>query len=178
MVEDLQTRLLDAYRAPAGWYDPSMWWREPRLRRDLVAALAELHSGLEADAVVGTESRGAMLGAMVAERLGVGFIEARKNEHPDHVGEAVLRRTTPPDYNHRSIVIAIRKHAIRNRERILFIDDWIETGGQATAVRNIVEDAGADWVGAAVIVDATSAATRRTLNVRGILREAQLPSAD
>jgi len=42
-------------------------------------------------------------------------------------------------------------------------------------VRDLVADAEATWVGAAVLVDALDAGTRRKLNVRAVLRENSLP---
>lgn len=54
------------------------------------------------------------------------------------------------------------------------VDDWIETGAQATAVDRLVEDAGASWVGVAVVVDATTAAVRRDLAVRSLLSVREL----
>jgi adenine phosphoribosyltransferase len=108
--------------------------------------------------------------------LGIGFAEIRKDLHPDDLGEKrLLRRTTPPDYQKRSLVLTARPSLFRPGDRVLLVDDWIETGAQAVAVRDLVADAEAEWVGAAVIVDAMPAELRRRLNVRALLRERQLP---
>src|SRR5205823_14277935 len=119
---------------------------------------------------VGVESRAFLLGPLVAQRLETGFAEVHKGWHPDDLGEALLRRTTAPDYRNRGIVLAMRRHVIRPRDRVLLVDDWIETGPQAGGVRRIVADAEADWVGVAVIVDALTAGRRQNLNVKSLLR--------
>jgi adenine phosphoribosyltransferase len=102
------------------------------------------------------------------------FVEVRKNEHPEAVGEPLLRRTTPPDYRERGLTLTMRRRLVRPRDRVLLVDDWIETGAQATAARSLIEDAEAEWIGVGVIVDALSANIRRDLNVRSLLRVEQL----
>ena len=172
---DLKRRLLDASRWVEGSiYEPSPWWRDPSLLRDLVSGLARLHADAQPTVVAGIESRGLLLGPLVAQRLDVGFVEIRKDEHPEDVGEALLRRTTPPDYRERGLVLTMRRHVLRPRDRVLVVDDWIDTGAQVSAARALVEDAEARWLGAAVIVDGLSANVRRDLNVRALLRVEQL----
>jgi adenine phosphoribosyltransferase len=174
-VGDLRNRLLANYRSAKGYYDPSCWWLDAVLLRETVIALAELHPSDEISVVIGIEARGYLLGPLVAQHLEVGFVEVSKDLHPNDIGEALLRRTTPPDYNDRGLTLAMRRHVLNPRDRVLLVDDWIATGAQATAARSLVEDAGAAWVGAAVIVDDMPAARRRDLNVRSLLRAAELP---
>lgn len=175
-ADDLKKRLLSAYKPVDGIFDPSPWWRDPSLRRDLVAALADLHKPPEPSVVAGIESRGLLVGALVADQLGLGFIEIRKNEHPEDLGGVeLLRRTTPPDYRDRGLMLTVRRGLIRPRDRVLLVDDWIETGAQATAVRKLVSDAEAEWVGAAVIVDALTSGERHRLGVRALVRVHELP---
>ena len=51
-----------------------------------------------------------------------------------------------------------------------FVDDWVDSGGQALGVQRLVERTGASWVGSAVIVDAlTDHRVRRQLAVRALL---------
>jgi adenine phosphoribosyltransferase len=171
----LTDRLLGAYRAPRGYFDPSAWWRDPELRADLVTALAALHEDGLPTVVAGIESRGQLLGALVAQQLGLGFVEIRKDQHPEHVGEPLLRQTTPPDYHDRGLLLTMRRGLVQPRDRVLLVDDWIETGGQAAGARALVDDAEASWVGVAVIVDALPSARRRALGVRALLRVGQLP---
>jgi adenine/guanine phosphoribosyltransferase-like PRPP-binding protein len=38
--------------------------------------------------------------------------------------------------------------------RVMFVDDWIDTGAQAVAAQNLIAAAGITWCGASVIVDA------------------------
>jgi adenine phosphoribosyltransferase len=58
--------------------------------------------------------------------------------------------------------MAVRRSVLRAGDRVLFVDEWASTGGQALACQHLVDDAEARWLGAAVVVDAlASSADRR-----------------
>ena len=174
MDDVLRRRLKDAFRwNESGGADPTGWWLDAELRGHLVDALAALHDG-PVTHVAGVATRGFILGALVAERLGAGFVEVRKDRRGDAHGKGLLRRSTPPDYARRDLSLTLRRGLLSARDRVLMVDDWIETGAQATAVARLVEDAGASWVGIAAVVDATTAAVRRELAVQSLLSVREL----
>jgi adenine phosphoribosyltransferase len=138
-------------------------------------ALAHLFAGEQPTVVIGRESRGCLLGPLVALRFEVGFVEVRKDRVASSDSDVWLRRTTPPDYQDRHLTLGFRKNLIDSGDRVLFVDDWIETGGQAHGARLLVEDAEATWIGAATVVDALSGnQVRRHLNVRSLLHVREL----
>jgi len=47
----------------------------------------------------------------------------------------------------------VRRDLLPATAWVLFVDDWIDTGGQAIAAQNLVAAAGATWCGVSVIVD-------------------------
>ncbi len=60
-------------------------------------------------------------------------------------------------------------------DRVVFVDDRAASGGQAMACHQLTLDAGARWVGAAVIVDGVEkSATRRDLNLRALIHLREL----
>jgi adenine phosphoribosyltransferase len=155
--------------------DVTGWWRRPGLLRHLGPALAHLFAGEQPTVVLGPESRGCLLGPLVALHFGVGFVEVRKDRVPSSDSDAWLQRTTPPDYQDRHLTLGFRKSLIDSGDRVLFVDDWIETGGQAHGAHLLVGDAGATWIGAATVVDALSGnQARRRLNVRSLLHVREL----
>lgn len=174
--EDLQRKLREwfEWRGPKSYADMSGWWLEADVLRSVGPALADLHRTASPQVVVGIESRGFLLGPLAAVALGVGFVEVERDLAEDTTGAAVIRRTTPPDYAGRSIVMGMRREALSPGQRALLVDDWIETGAQADAARRLVEDSGGKWLGVAVVVDAASHPTRRNLNVRSLLRVGEL----
>ncbi|MBF6330337.1 adenine phosphoribosyltransferase [Nocardia transvalensis] len=150
--------------------DAAGWWREPALLQELGPWLGRLFEQERPTVVLGLESRGCLLGPLVALSLGVGFVEVRKNRSPASDSDAWLRRTTPPDYRDRHLVLAFRKCLVGAKDRVVLADDWIETGAQALATRHLVEEAEATWIGVAVVVDGLqSNEVRRRLHVRSLL---------
>jgi adenine phosphoribosyltransferase len=70
----------------------------------------------------------------------------------------------------------VRRDLVTSADRVLLVDDWVDTGGQALGARRIVDEVGATWVGTAVIVDALeSNAVRRELGVKSLLHHRDLP---
>ncbi|MFD0516436.1 hypothetical protein ACFQ0Q_50565 [Streptomyces aureus] len=61
---------------------------------------------------------------------------------------------------------------------MLLVDDWVETGSQASAVRSMVEERGGQWAGCSVVVDQMAPARRADLGVRSIVSAAELPAWD
>ena len=92
---------------------------------------------------------------------------------PDPAGgsDRWLTARAPPDYQDRNLQLGLRRDLLPSTARVLFVDDWIDTGGQAVAAHSLVNQAGATWCGATVIVDALhDSRLRRDLNRRSIFQ--------
>jgi len=50
--------------------------------------------------------------------------------------------------------MGIRTNLLAPGSRVLFVDDWVDTGGQLRAAHAIVSSAHAQWCGASVVIDA------------------------
>ena len=155
--------------------DPTGWWSDASILGRLGPALAALFDDARPTLVMGPESRGALVGALVATHLGVGLVEMRKYPRPATDSDRWLVAHTPPDYRDRTLRVGARRDLLKAGERVLLVDDWIDTGGQATAARALVDAAGASWCGVAVIVDALhDSKLRRELAVRTLLQLREL----
>lgn len=151
------------------------WWADASILQRLGPALAEPALEFQPTHVVGPESRGGLLGALVAIELGVGLVELRKDPMPSTDSDRWITARTPPDYQDRNLELGLRRDLLPPGSRVLFVDDWIDTGGQAIAARQIVQAAEATWCGATVIVDGlTDARLRRDLAVSSIFRNRDL----
>lgn len=124
-------------------------------------------------AVVAVEARGFTFGALAAAALGVGLVLARKpgSIHPGALEEAAEAE----DWRGQRHPLRISRSALRPRERLLLVDDWIETGNQARTVARLLERLGAELVGVSAVVDDTTDLVRSELNVVGLLRSSDLP---
>jgi adenine phosphoribosyltransferase len=164
----------DLVRARFRWIDghADVWalFRDPPTLAAVITALAEPYRGLGVTAVCGVESRGFLLGGAVAVELGAGFVAVRKGGL--FPGEKISREAAP-DYRGQRHLLRLQRAALRPDDRVLFVDDWIETGSQATAVRAMVEECGATWLGCSVIVDQLGAPW-----ARGIVTADELGDAE
>ncbi|GAA1553870.1 phosphoribosyltransferase family protein [Kribbella sancticallisti] len=152
-----------------GSADLTGWWRDSELIRELGPALAALYDE-QPTVVLGPVSRGALLGALTAASVGVGFVEVRKDDGPATDSDRWVLRTTAPDYRDRHVVFGFPRDLVAAGDRVLMVDDWADTGATARAVRALVDDCGAQWIGAACIVDGLmDPRLRHDLPVRALL---------
>ena len=155
--------------------DPTGWWASPSILSRLGPALAKPYTNLRPTLVLGPQSRGALLGALVAVHLQLGLVELRRDPSRAADSDRWLTARTPPDYQDRNLLLGVRRDLLPSTARVLFVDDWIDTGGQAVAAWNLVAAAGATWCGASVIVDALEdPRLRRDLNVSCLFRVSDL----
>lgn len=178
---DVQARLLETFRWVGDRTDPDYradvtgWWRDAWLLARLGPALAELFPDAAPTVVAGPQSRGSLLGSIVATHLGVGFVELLKNPGPAADSDAWLQVTTPPDYRDRHLRLGVRRSLLGAGDRVLFVDDWVATGAQVETAHALVAHSGASWLGAAVVVDgAQRPQVRRKVELRSLLHIRQL----
>ncbi len=166
--------LLDRFRWVDGHADVWRVFRDPVALRTVVGALAAPFSDAGVTAVAGVESRGFLLGGAVAIELGVGFIAIRKAGalFPGAKASAL----TAPDYRRKQTELLLQRMAIDAHDRILLVDDWIETGSQALAVARLIAECGGRLIGVSVLVDQASAEIRPLLPpIHGIVSGSELP---
>ncbi len=113
------------------------------------------------DKIAGVESRGFVLGAAVATHLGVGFVAIRKADGL-YPGET-LSAFSASDYRGRQHSFRLQRAAIEQGDRVGLVDDWFETGSQGLIARQLIEAAGATYVGASIVVDQLPAQQREAL---------------
>lgn len=131
--------------------------------------MAELYDE-QPTVVLGPVSRGSLVGALTAVALGVGFVELRKDAEPAVDTDRWVRRTSGPDYRDRQTAFGFRRDLVRAGDRVLMVDDWVDTGATALTARALVAECGARWIGAACIVDGlTEPRLRHELPVRALL---------
>ena len=140
----------------------NMWpvFYDTELFARVIAALALPFAG-QVDKIAGVESRGFVLGAAVATQLGVGFVAIRKADGL-YPGETVSAFSAA-DYRGRQHTFRLQRAAINGGDRVGLVDDWFETGSQGLIARELVEAAGASYVGASIIVDQLPEEKRRAL---------------
>ena len=130
----------------------------------VVAALAEVARAAGATAVAGIEARGFMLAAPAAERAGLGFWPVRK---AGKLPAPVHRRDYALEYG--TAALELSAHTVGAGERVLVVDDVLATGGTARAACELLEEAGAEVVGLAVLLELGFLGGRPQLGERPVL---------
>jgi adenine phosphoribosyltransferase len=105
----------------------------------------------DVDRVVGIEATGFAFGAMLADRLDKGFIAVRR-KHKWPFNDDKLVEASCSDYSDSTKTFAVRHGQIRDGERLLIVDDWIETGSQYKCVSELLERSGAEIAQGLVVV--------------------------
>ena len=141
MFRDITTLLSD----PDGW-------------RYTIDSLSEKCASLSPEYVVGMESRGFIIGAALAYKLGVGFIAVRK---PGKLPAAV--HTVEYDLEYGTDRLEMHQDAVRAGSRILIVDDLIATGGTASATAQLVKQIGCELVGFGFVIELRDLGGRQRL---------------
>ena len=127
--------------------------------RATIDQLAAPYAGHDIALVVGIESRGFILGAAVAERLGAGFAPIRK---PGKLPSRTLKQTYELEYG--SDALEIHADAVQPGQRVLIVDDVLATGGTAAAATHLVSELGGHLHGLAFLIELEFLAGRAKLS--------------
>ncbi|HEX9568641.1 MAG TPA: adenine phosphoribosyltransferase [Rhodospirillales bacterium] len=121
--------------------------------------LAKLVGRHRADILAGIESRGFLVAAPLASRLGLGFTMIRKKGK-------LPGRTIGYEYalEYGTDVIEIQEDAVEPGQRVVILDDLLATGGTMRASIDLFTKVGAEVVGAACIIELTFLGGRSKLN--------------
>ena len=110
--------------------------------------LAERYKDMKIDIVAGIESRGFITGAVLAHRLGVGFVPIRK---PGKLPAETVSEEYELEYG--TDKIEVHTDAIQKGAQVLLVDDLIATGGTALAACNLITKLGGQVVECSFIID-------------------------
>lgn len=126
-------------------------YRDPELCRRVVRAFAREFESDSISHVVGVETRGLLLGPLVAQELSLPFVPIRKAGR--YLPGQLLRGSTTPDWEGKVSYIEMQQAAIPNGARVLTMDDWCTTGSHICAARDLLSRVGADLVAAGVFAE-------------------------
>ena len=116
-----------------------------KLAVDSMQALLE---DVDADVIVGAESRGFIFGAPLAYALGKPFTLIRKKGK-------LPRETVEESYEleYGQATIEMHKDSIKPGDKVLVVDDLIATGGTIQAGINLIEKLGGEVVATVVLME-------------------------
>lgn len=130
------------------FYDISTLLQHAEAWSATVDRLADEIGPYRPERLIGIESRGFLVAAPLALRLGVGFSMVRKkNKLP---GRTVSHTY---DLEYGSDTIEIQADAIEKGQKVILMDDLLATGGTAAAAVKLLQGVGAEVVAAAFIIE-------------------------
>lgn len=128
--------------------DLTTLWKNGPLARRVTNAFVSKWKDRKVDKVVGIEARGFIAGAPIADRLGIGFVPARK------LGKLPGKKlgvNYELEYGRQGL--EIHSDAISKGDRVLVVDDLLATGGTAKAAGALVEKLGGKVLGFAFVAE-------------------------
>ncbi|HEY1425757.1 MAG TPA: adenine phosphoribosyltransferase [Caulobacteraceae bacterium] len=136
---------------------------DARAFRRAVDELVQPFAGMKIDKVAGIEARGFILGGAVAHQLSTGFVPLRKKGKLPHQTRAVEYAL---EYGSDSMEMHL--DAVMAGEKVMLVDDLIATGGTALAAVQLLNEAGAQIVAAAFVIDLPELGGAAKLQAAGV----------
>lgn len=126
--------IMDFPRKGINFRDVTTLFKDAKALEIMEEELYELYKDKGITKVVGLETRGYIMGSILARRLGAGFVMARK---PGKLPYKTLQESYSKEYGTDTIEIHI--DAIDPDDVILIHDDLLATGGTIKAAWNLVK---------------------------------------
>ena len=116
------------------FYDVTTMFKDVAAMQELSDTLYEMYKDKGITKVVGIESRGFIMGGLLATRLGAGFVPVRK---PGKLPAETIEISYAKEYG--TDTIQIHKDAIEPGDVVLMHDDLLATGGTMKAACQLVQ---------------------------------------
>lgn len=165
----MNERVKSKIRTIPNWPKPGIMFRDiTTLLQDAptfnhtIELLLERYKDKQIDVVAGIESRGFIIGSILAHRLDRGFVPIRKKGKLPYETES-----EEFELEYGTETIEIHKDAILKGQKVLIVDDLIATGGTAMASCKLVKKIGGEVVEFCVIIDLPELGGKKKLERAG-----------
>lgn len=153
----------DFPRKGATYRDISPLLNDGATFKEAITRLAAAFAGQGVNKIAGIESRGYVLGGALAMQMGVGFLAVRMyGKLPGGAMSRPFRKHMGEE--HAEILL----DAVKAGDRVVVIDDCLNTGISAETACLLVRDLGGTVVGAAFIAEVKPSGGRRRLEAAGV----------
>ena len=122
--------------------------QDPEAFRLSCDILYERYKGMEIDKIVGIDARGFVFGAVLAYKLGIGFVPVRKKGKLPY---KTIQETYSLEYGEDTL--EIHEDAVFQGEKVVVVDDLIATGGTIGATVKLVRKLGGQVMECAFVVE-------------------------
>jgi adenine phosphoribosyltransferase len=132
------------------FYDISTLLAHPDAWQVAMGRMAKVVAPKAPDVLAGIESRGFLMAAPLALKLGLGFVMVRKK---GKLPGATVRHEYALEYG--TDVVEVQEGAIEPGQRVVILDDLLATGGTLNAATELLGKVGGEVVGAACLIELT-----------------------
>ncbi len=147
--------LKETIRSIPGWpmegvifRDLTTLMQDPEAFRESCDILYDRYKDMDIDKIVGIDARGFVFGAVLAYKLGIGFVPVRKK---GKLPWKTIQKIYSLEYGEGTL--EIHEDAIKKGEKIVIVDDLIATGGTVGATVSLTRKLGARIIECAFIVE-------------------------
>ena len=145
------------------FYDISTLLAHPDAWQVAMGRMAREVRAYQPTILAGIESRGFLVAAPLALKLGCGFIMLRKK---GKLPGPTIRHEYALEYG--TDIIEIQTDAVETGARVVILDDLLATGGTMAAGTELLRKVGAEVVGAATVIELNFLPGRKRLNDMGV----------
>lgn len=131
---------------------------EPKVIDEITNVIAKFAQKINADVIVGAESRGFLFAVPVSIKTNLPFVLIRK---PNKLPRETHKVSYTLEYG--ESVVEMHKDAIKENQRVLIIDDLLATGGTVKAIESLVHKAKATVAGSAFLIELSKLNGRKNL---------------
>ena len=128
---------------------------KPKIFSDVIDQMSSFTFYEKADALVAIDARGFLFASALGIKLSKPIILARK---PGKLPGELVQKEYNLEYG--TNCLTLQKEALKIGSKFVIVDDLLATGGTVQCVNDILEDAGKEVLGLAVLVELTDLAAR------------------
>ena len=120
----------------------------PKLFKRIISELIKPYKKLKINKVMGIESKAYLYGPIIAIRLNLPFVPIFKS---GRIPKQFVLQKKFKDYSKKEKSIDVGRITVKKGDRILLVDDVLETGASAKAAIKLIEKLGGKVVGVSII---------------------------
>ena len=125
---------------------------DPQLFYEMAQEIKRLFAGERIDKVLTVEASGIAMAVMTGYALGCKAAFAKKSKSKN-ISDSVYSSEVVSFTHGNTNTVILSKEYLHPGERVLIVDDFLATGAALIGLRDIVQQAGAELVGAALAIE-------------------------
>ena len=126
-----------------------------------------LYDGCGVNKILTIEASGIGIACITAQRFGCPLLFAKKSKTKNIAGEVYTAKVA--SYTHGGVYdVIVSKDYLGPQDRVLLIDDFLANGAALAGLASLVEDAGAELIGAGIVFEKAFQPGGENLRSRGI----------